>query len=732
VTPAVGEADAAAIAPPRGFGSPSTSYAGPWLDDPGAEDGLIQVAILFAWRHLDLRLAEVRALLESRGLVVVHAPGFRDLPGPPSAPGLERQRITEIPPGWPRHRVAVIEGPADGEPLNPVWTLRVPDLRCVRRLVDRAVLVKACFIPLATRRGSELDDWRALCADLAARAGLGSPDVAAGDGSSSPPTPRAPSALVEGALPPGSRSFKFRLDAWGESLVRDEDRAALFAALGPVSSRWRGVVSMASPDEVFWCLRVRPPRKSADAAGAGGGDRSLPSTVPDRWWLGRQVGGARSTASRQRRGAAGALAALDLPRRPCLGPTSMEAELSLLAANLAGARAGTLGWDPFCGTAGLLVAAAWRGAEVVGGDMDLVTLREGGGGARTLPGSTPPRKAAPRDNFPHYGLPLPAGLMCDDFSRSALRTSRGGGEDRNNPAAGLDFILADPPYGVREAGRRSVARALPPGLTPEQLRTHRPGSERYPLGDCLADLLDAASSRLRSPGGRLVFWFPWHDEGGAVSAPGAGVGAEPASPAAGLGGGAAPDDDDARLDAASVEMRVFGGHPFLSLTGLGEQRLAAKYNRRVATLVRNGAPFDPAVARSASAPLRAGGLTVDRIHEVAFAPRRAIEFGGHRRPVARTVAAALSDSIDPPVLSLSLSLSLPVQACRPAADQARAPRGAQGAGPRHRCGGRRGSRRRGSRAGAGQADLRPPVCQPPRPRSPSRLGGRRGRGPGRG
>ena len=51
-----------------------------------------------------------------------------------------------------------------------------------------------------------------------------------------------------------------------------------------------------------------------------------------------------------------------LPQRAYLGPTAMDAEMALLMANQAQARAGSLVYDPFVGTGSVLVAAAHFGS----------------------------------------------------------------------------------------------------------------------------------------------------------------------------------------------------------------------------------------------------------------------------------------------------------------------------------------------------------------------------------
>lgn len=48
--------------------------------------------------------------------------------------------------------------------------------------------------------------------------------------------------------------------------------------------------------------------------------------------------------------------------------------------------------------------------------------------------------------------------------------------------------MCDPPYGVRESGKR--VRASEGRLTEEQRKDRMPSSQTYLLGECMADLLN--------------------------------------------------------------------------------------------------------------------------------------------------------------------------------------------------------------------------------------------------
>ena len=60
----------------------------------------------------------------------------------------------------------------------------------------------------------------------------------------------------------------------------------------------------------------------------------------------------------------------DLKKRSYLGTTSMDAELSLVMANMAKARPGSLVLDPFVGTGSFLVSCSHFGAMTMGSDID--------------------------------------------------------------------------------------------------------------------------------------------------------------------------------------------------------------------------------------------------------------------------------------------------------------------------------------------------------------------------
>ena len=191
----------------------------------------------------------------------------------------------------------------------------------------------------------------------------------------------------------------------------------------------------------------------------------------------------------------------DLKKRRYLGPTSMDAELALIAANMAHARPGTLMLDPFAGTGSMMVAAAHFGAATWGGEIHPPVLRGKRKGLNV------------RSNYTQYKLQMPQ-LFVADFSHSPWVAGRGM----------FDSIVCDPPYGIREGSRQVNVRAQ----TADEgtAATSSPGQEglgaavsdavpaaaggkreRLAVVDALQNLLNFAAGSLVM-GGRLVYWLP--------------------------------------------------------------------------------------------------------------------------------------------------------------------------------------------------------------------------------
>lgn len=125
----------------------------------------------------------------------------------------------------------------------------------------------------------------------------------------------------------------------------------------------------------------------------------------------------------------------DLKKRQYISTTSMDAELSLVTANMALAAPGKVFFDPFVGTGSFLVAASHFGALTLGADID----------PRSFRGKEEERKSGKclMQNFKQYDI---ASKFLDAFSSDITNTPL-----RN--CQFLDGIVCDPPYGVREGLR---------------------------------------------------------------------------------------------------------------------------------------------------------------------------------------------------------------------------------------------------------------------------------------
>jgi tRNA (guanine10-N2)-methyltransferase len=248
-----------------------------------------------------------------------------------------------------------------------------------------------------------------------------------------------------------------------------------------------GKVDLKSPRDLFWSMH-------SDVEASTG----LPMT-PKRMFFGRVVGKSDRTIVNK----------YDLKQRLYLGPTSMDAEMSLLMANMVRARPGGVVLDPFCGTGSLLIGAAHYGALTMGLDIDIRVIKHGKS-ANVPKGKDSKFGETAKDgstvnvwtNFQQYNLTPPVALIRGDLH--ALPTRTFGLEGT------LQGIIADPPYGVRAGGRKSGGRkplADDYKIPEELLGAHIPSTAPYPFGECLDDLMDLAA-RFLSIGGLICFFVP--------------------------------------------------------------------------------------------------------------------------------------------------------------------------------------------------------------------------------
>jgi len=200
-----------------------------------------------------------------------------------------------------------------------------------------------------------------------------------------------------------NQSFKFDIESYQGKRTNEGQRDIInsFSYLG-----LQGDVRMKNPELQFtiledWC---------EDAA------------APKRIYMGRLLAfGSRTIIDHY-----------DVKKRHYIGNTTMDAELSLVTANLAHAAPGKLIYDPFAGTGSFLITSSHFGATTFGSDIDGRALR--GKKDRSL-----------LLNFHQYKLVSKFGdTFVSDLTNTPLREVPGVNKRV------FDAIVCDPPYGVRE------------------------------------------------------------------------------------------------------------------------------------------------------------------------------------------------------------------------------------------------------------------------------------------
>ncbi|EMD01053.1 hypothetical protein BAUCODRAFT_61919 [Baudoinia panamericana UAMH 10762] len=259
-------------------------------------------------------------------------------------------------------------------------------------------------------------------------------------------------------------SFRFTIDSYHSSrpLASQHTLIESFAYMS-----FTGPIAMRNPANHFTVFE----------------ESRLDAPTPHRLYFGRLVGAS---------GRKQALVKYNLKKRTYIATTSMDAELSLVTANLAQAAAGKLIYDPFMGTGSFPLACAHFGATVFGSDLDGRSIR--GQGARSV-----------KANFEQYATASNyLGGFVADLTNTPLRHTRT-----------LDGIICDPPYGVREGlkvlGSTRVALKevvyLSDGTPAHLGANYIPPKKGYRFERMLDDVLSFAAEGLVE-GGRLCMWMP--------------------------------------------------------------------------------------------------------------------------------------------------------------------------------------------------------------------------------
>lgn len=258
-------------------------------------------------------------------------------------------------------------------------------------------------------------------------------------------------------------SFRFEVDSFQGShpVVKQREIIESFSY-----TKFEGAIRMNSPDNQFVVFE----------------DYDLNASQPKQIHLGRLI------AESGRR----AINKYNLKKRSYIATTSMDAELSLVTANMALAAPGKLCYDPFVGTGSFPLACAHFGSSVFGSDLDGRSIR--GKASRSVKG-----------NFKQYGTSsLYLGGFVADLTNTPLREKRF-----------LDAILCDPPYGVREglkvlgSNRAHLQEEvlLDDGKPAHLSDSYVPPKKPYSFLRMLSDILDFSATTLVD-GGRLCMWMP--------------------------------------------------------------------------------------------------------------------------------------------------------------------------------------------------------------------------------
>ncbi|XHG01335.1 hypothetical protein AWENTII_004722 [Aspergillus wentii] len=279
-------------------------------------------------------------------------------------------------------------------------------------------------------------------------------------------------------------SFRFSFDtfAWRRNQQSKKEVIQSFAYLG-----FEGPIRLKGPDEDFWVFEEYISDVEGMATGTTPSSELKTETQePQKIYFGRWV----EDSDRD------AMVRYDLKKRRYISTTSMDAELSLVTANMALAAPGKLFYDPFVGTGSFCVAAAHFGALTFGSDIDGRSFR----GKEMAQG----KPMGLYSNFQQYGI---VSKFVDAFTSDLTNTPL-----RKSPF--LDGIICDPPYGVREGlkvlgtrdGRAKEALIIdgvPAHYRPEYVAPKRP----YGFEAMQNDILTFASETLVTDG-RLSMWMP--------------------------------------------------------------------------------------------------------------------------------------------------------------------------------------------------------------------------------
>ncbi|EPB68909.1 hypothetical protein ANCCEY_12004 [Ancylostoma ceylanicum] len=235
----------------------------------------------------------------------------------------------------------------------------------------------------------------------------------------------------------------------------------------------------------------------------------------------------------------------DIKKRRYIGNTTMDPELAFIQSNISSVKTDDLVLDPFVGTGGLLLPAAHFGAYVVGTEINYQIARAIGSLAYSRIYFLEYLWELHADLIFSTWLSLPKWLLldwmiCPDVEIVPGKSSRHDVEMRSDEESVLanfeqygtqrhylcglladaswhdlwarplfDAIVTDPPYGIREKGRKIGKKPRKDHWTmpSSEHQCHFPEKQPYALEKTFTDLCDLAAKILLI-GAKLSFWFP--------------------------------------------------------------------------------------------------------------------------------------------------------------------------------------------------------------------------------
>ncbi|KAL4787258.1 hypothetical protein BJX76DRAFT_345739 [Aspergillus varians] len=349
--------------------------------------------------------------------------------------------------------------------ISPYCVVRLPNEEAARTLVSRSILAKDIFELWG--QGTTYDDLHA--------------DVR-----------RRTQHLWEQYK---NVPFRFTVDSFAGKRSPTEKRE-IIQSFSYVE--FEGPITLKNFEQDFWVLEQYYDSTHLPADAESQPQPLLQGLDPVKLYLGRWI----AESGRE------IIGKYDLKKRKYISTTSMDAELSLVTANMAGAAPGKLFYDPFVGTGSFCVAAAHFGALTFGSDID----------GRSFRGKEMEKwkMTGVQMNFKQYGISSNFGdLFTSDLTNTPLL-------DRQF----LDGIVCDPPYGVREGlrvlgtrdGRRNeevIIDGVPAHYRPGFIAPKKP----YGFEAMMNDILTFAARTLITDG-RLCMWMPTaSDEEAEISVP---------------------------------------------------------------------------------------------------------------------------------------------------------------------------------------------------------------------